>query len=386
MKRTVSIPVNLPRERFLPLMELCAGIFNRHVDWALENKTYNKSRAHKDLYAALRLEYPTVPSALLQAVRDTAMEAVKATQFKRLPRKKPTSALRYDARTITLRGRDLTLSCIGKRVKVFLHVPEYFREVYETWEFSGATVTYSKHSKQFWVRLVFEKDDPPILEDGNVLGIDRGLYHLAVTSQKQFFSSNKIRATQRRYLHNRKKLQQKGTRSSKRHLKKMSGREKRFMKDINHCVSKKLANLSGINRYALEDLTSIRNQRRNKKMNKWMNSWTFYQLEQFLAYKSEARGKQIGYVDARYTSKRCNRCGHQSSVNRKKSRFSCGSCGYHEHADINAAYNIRDRYILSSTRVDGGAGCSQSPNRNGHAHLVCADDQLQAPSLYGWGG
>ena len=126
MKRTVSIPVNLPRERFLPLMGFCAEIFNRHIDWSLVSKTYNKSRAHKDLYAALRLEYPTVPNALLPTVRDTAMEAVKATQFLSNPRKKPTSALRYDARTITLRGRELTLSCIGKRVKVKLHVPEYF--------------------------------------------------------------------------------------------------------------------------------------------------------------------------------------------------------------------------------------------------------------------
>ncbi len=374
MKRTVSIPVNLPRERFLPLMEFCAEIFNQHVDWSLENKTYNKSRAHKDLYAALRLEYPTVPSALLQTVRDTAMEAVKAAQFKRLPRKKPTSALRYDDRTITLKGRALTLSCIGKRVKVALHVPDYFKEVYENWEFSGATVTYSKHSKQFWVRLVFEKDNPTKLESGNVLGIDRGLYHLAVTSQKQFFSSNQIRATQRRYLHNRKRLQQKGTRSAKHHLQKMSGSEKRFMKDINHCVSKKLAHLPGIRTYSLEDLTGIRNQRRNKKMNKWMSSWPFYQLEQFLAYKAEALGKQVGFVDARYTSQKCSRCGHIHSASRKKSRFSCGSCGYHEHSDINAAYNIRDNYILSSTHVDGGAGCSQSPNRNGHAHLVCVDD------------
>lgn len=374
IKRTVSLPVDLPRERFLPLMGFCAEIFNQHVDWASANRTYNKSRAHKDLYAQLRHTYPTVPSALLQTVRDTALEAVKATKFKRNLRKKPTSALRYDDRTITLRGRALTLSCIGKRVKVALHVPEYFKEVYETWEFSGATVTYSKHSKQFWVRLVFEKDAPPKEEKGDVLGIDRGLYHLAVTSQKQFFSSSKIRATQRRYLHNRKKLQQKGTRSSQRHLKKMSGREKRFMRDVNHCVSKKLASLSGISKYALEALTSIRNQRRNKKMNKWMASWSFYQLEQFLTYKSEARGKTVGYVDSRYTSQRCSRCGHQTAINRKKSCFNCKSCGYREHADINAAYNIRDRYILSSTQVDGGAGHSQLPNRNGYAHLVCADN------------
>jgi IS605 OrfB family transposase len=361
-------------------MRLCAEIFNQHVGWALANNTYNKNKAHKDLYAALRLDYPTVPSALLQAVRDTAMEAVKATKFKLLPRKKPTSALRYDARTITLRGRQVTLSCIGKRVSCSLHVPEYFREVFENWEFKGATLTYTKHKKQFWLRLTFEKQDPPKQDAGDVIGIDRGLYHLAVTSNKQFFSSNKIRATQRRYLHNRKKLQQKGTRNAKRRLKSMSGRKKRFMKDINHCVSKKIANLPGISTYVLEDLTGIRNQRRNKKMNKWMSSWPFYQMEQFLTYKSGALGKEVKYVDARYTSKKCNQCGHINGANRKKSRFVCKCCGYQEHADLNASYNIRDNYILSSTLGTEEQGAVNRPNATDR------DIQLQAPSLYGWGG
>lgn len=111
MKRTVSIPVNLPDKRVLDLMQQCASIFNAHIDWAIENKTFNKNKAHKDLYAILRLQYPSVPSALLQTVRDNALEAIKATKFKRIPRKKPTSGLRYDKRTMTLRGHQLTLSC-----------------------------------------------------------------------------------------------------------------------------------------------------------------------------------------------------------------------------------------------------------------------------------
>jgi hypothetical protein len=40
MKRTVSIPVDLPSDRFLPLMNQCAEIFNAHVDWAIANSTY----------------------------------------------------------------------------------------------------------------------------------------------------------------------------------------------------------------------------------------------------------------------------------------------------------------------------------------------------------
>jgi putative transposase len=310
MKRTVSIPVDLPAERFLPLMNQCAEIFNAHVDWAMANSTYNKNKAHKELYHLLRVQYPSVPSALLQTVRDNALEAIKATKFKSFPKKKPTSGLRYDKRTMTLRGKQLTLSCIGKRVTLILEVSEYFQEVFEAWEFCGATLTYTNNTRQFWVRLVFETETPQQIE-GQIQGIDRGLYHQAVTSDGHFFSSSKIRAVQRRYLYNRRQLQQKGTRSAKRRLKAMSGREKRFMKDTNHCVSKKLANQPGITVFVLEDLSSIRTQRRGtrglrknqsptnslKKMNKWLGSWAFYQQEQFLAYKAEALGKRVVHQD-----------------------------------------------------------------------------------------
>ena len=50
-------------------------------------------------------------------------------------------------------------------------------------------------------------------------------------------------AYQRKYNHVRSELQEKGTRSAKRRLKAISGREKRFVQDQNHCISKKLANI-----------------------------------------------------------------------------------------------------------------------------------------------
>ena len=352
MLRTVSLPIDLPTERFFSLMAQCAEIFNAHADWALKQKTYSKSKAHRDLYGQLRLAHPDVPSALLQATRDNALEAIKQCKFKGKPRKKPTSGLRYDKRTMTLRGKQLTLSCIGKRVKLIVNVPNYFRDIYDNWEFRGATVTYTKQTKQFWVRLVFEHPDPEKLERGDVQGIDRGLYHLCSTHDGKFFSSNKIRATQRRYLYNRKQLQQKGTCSAKRRLKSMSGREKRFMRDVNHCVSKELANQPEYRIFALEDLSGIRNQRRGKKLNKWLSSWSFSQLEFFLGYKSVALGKETAFVDARYTSQRCSRCGNVNRANRKKSRFHCRSCHFEAHSDINSGLNIRDNFFLSSTQYE----------------------------------
>ena len=175
MKRTVSIPIQIDSSRFLSLLELGAEIFNKHVDWALENKTYNKSKAHIALYEEVKQQYPMIPTAFIQAIRDTAMEAVKATSFKKRPRKKKRSGLRFDRRTMTLRGTQLSLSCIGKRERVNLKVPSHFRMIFKTWKLKGATLTYSAQKKQFWIRLVYETETPPLKDEGEILGIDRGI-------------------------------------------------------------------------------------------------------------------------------------------------------------------------------------------------------------------
>lgn len=347
MLRTVSIPIKVEQDSFFALFSKCAKIFNIHVDWALENGTYNKGLAHAAIYERIRKEYSDVPSALIQTVRDTAMEAVKATRFKKRLRKRPTSGIRYDKRTMTLRGRQLTLSCIGKRKKVILDVPDYFKEVFETGKFKMATVNYRKNSKSFFVNLVFEIPTPEKIKKEGIQGIDRGLYHIAVTSDNQFFSNSKVRSARRKYLYNRGRLQAKGTPSAKRRLRAVSGREKRFSRNVNHVITKQIANQHGISTFVLEDLKGIRNIRRGHVLNKWIGNWPFHQFEKFLSYKVEALGKDVVFVDARYTSQRCSSCGHLYKGNRKKSRFSCVHCKYHAHADVNAAVNIRNAHILS---------------------------------------
>lgn len=168
----------------------------------------------------------------------------------------------------------------------------------------------------------------------------------------------------------------------------MSGKEKRFSRDVNHCISKQLANIPSARIYSLEDLTGIRNQRRGtrgwrknqspanslKKVNKWISSWPFYQLEEFLAYKAEAKGKIVGFVDARYTSQKCSRCKQRHSTNRNKSRFHCKTCGFKAHTDINSACNIRDDYILSTTIMSVEQASVNRPIRKSYmpfAALIC---------------
>jgi putative transposase len=57
-------------------------------------------------------------------------------------------------------------------------------------------------------------------------------------------------------------------------------------------------------------------------------------------------------VDPVYTSQRCSSCGHVAKANRPdQSTFLCTSCGFAEHADVNAARNIATRGVTDWAAV-----------------------------------
>jgi putative transposase len=160
----------------------------------------------------------------------------------------------------------------------------------------------------------------------------------------------------------RSKLQKKGTKSAKRHLKRLSGKERRFRADINHQISKQIiASLNPGDTIVLEELTGIRNAKLRKQQRCLLNNWSFFQLEQFLKYKAMPKGIEIVYIDARYTSQRCSKCGFILKSNRKtQANFCCKQCGFKLNADLNASRNICIKHF-ESYKDSNEAGVEQ-PN------------------------
>lgn len=361
--RTVKFKLpDLDKDEYIPLIQECSSLYNKYTDWAYKVKSYNKNKCHKETYSKLKDEHPNIKIALLQSVRDIALESVKRGKFKtKRPIAKKFQSLRLQRNySYTLRGKLLSVIGRKKRNKVLLHVPEKFEKYFngDVWKNKSASLCYDRSRKEFWIHIVFESKQDIIKPDTeNVLGIDRGIYNLVTDSNGNQIKSNHVRKIKRKYLYNKKKLQQKGTRSAKRKLKNLSGREKRFMKDFNHKVSKKVSNYD-YNTFVLENLSGILKNKRGKKLNKWLRDWSFYQFQTFLEYKCQALGKKVIYVDPRYTSQKCNQCGKIDKSNRNKSKYKC-SCGYRCHSDHNAAKNIRDIHILSSTKSEDQAVVNQ---------------------------
>ncbi len=74
-------------------------------------------------------------------------------------------------------------------------------------------------------------------------------------------------------------------------------------------------------------------------------------LERYRTYKTYTEK-----IDPKYTSQRCHNCGVVRKANRKsQSVYHCQECGVEKNADINAALNIRDKWLDRNTASGDGA-------------------------------
>ena len=384
MRRSITVFPKLSDQEVSMVVETrkqYARAFNMSAECLINNNSTSKRFLHKVQYKRIKEECPSLPTGLIQCARDVAVEAVKTWNVKktklkqkhpkkaermRRPSMKEKCTMRYDVRTVTLRGSQLTFSTCDRRIKTIITIPEFFRERYpdsEGWKLKGANIGMDRKGRVF-VNLIYECPNHVTEEnnDGKIVGLDRGVYNIVTTSDGVRYGAKDARRVKRKYNHVRSGLQEKGTRSAKRRLKAISGREKRFVQDQNHCISKKLANADAVSVYALEDLSSMNMLRlrgkSNKTMRKWLSAWSYSDLESKLIYKCQMNGIRVGFVDARYTSQKCSVCKTIDKASRKGNRYTCRHCGSRMHADTNAAINIRDNYI-TQIQQSGQAAVNQ---------------------------
>lgn len=188
---------------------------------------------------------------------------------------------------------------------------------------------------------------PEVAEPTDWTGVDLGIANIATLSDGTRWDGGAVTARRKKNLALRQRLQSKGTKSSKRLLKKRRKRESRFVRDVNHQISKQIVETAkrtgtGI---ALEDLKGIRERvRLRKPQRSTLHSWAFAQLAAFITYKADAAGVAVSVVDPAHTSQACSGCGHTDRGNRpNQETFICRSCGMSLHADHNAAINIGAR-------------------------------------------
>jgi transposase len=267
--------------------------FNEAASWVAticwDERITNTNTAHHRVYGETRARFG-LGAQLAVCARAKAMEAVKAVRTqeaeklsrwrkanvrRRKKGKKPMpqpvpaswpqfgerSSLRYDARTYRLLPLDhVSLNTVQGRVVVRLlpGVRQHKMLVDPAWKIGGAELVW--RTGTYFLHVTQSAKAPEVTATEEAIGVDLGICNVATDSTGEQFTGAAVREKRSRFVARRAALQRVGTRSAKRRLQKMSGRERRYMRDVNHRITKVLVHKAVVSRkvLALEDLTGIR--------------------------------------------------------------------------------------------------------------------------------
>lgn len=345
---TLKIKLITDTKQFKQLLETMY-VFNDACNYisqiAFENKIFNKIKLQKECYYDVREKFGLSAQFVIRAISKVS-ESYKINK-KTQHSFKSTGSIIYDQRLLSFKGLEFaSILTLQGRILVPMVLGDYQNGIIKGHRVRGQADLVLIDGI-FYFLIVIELPDGSPINAKDFLGVDLGIKNIAVDSDGEIFSGNKVNGMRKRHAKLRAKLQKKGTKSSKRLLKKRSKKERRFATDVNHCISKSLvAKAKGTERgIALEDLQGIREGVTVKKSQRRQhNSWSFYQLRKFVEYKAKIAGVTVVLVNPRNTSRTCPACGHIDKKNRPtRDTFCCRVCGCAGSADNIAAINIGRR-------------------------------------------
>jgi IS605 OrfB family transposase len=321
-------------------------------DQAWMRKSFRAYDLHHATYYAVRERFGLSAQLTIRVIKDVADAYKLDTKRKRTFRRM--GSMTYDSRVLRwmLDKSEVSIWTMTGRQKMPFVCGERQRQMLETLQ-GEADLVYRNGEWYLHQPCNILEDDG--FDPDEWLGVDLGIVNIATTSDGATFTGADVLGVRKRRRRQRKRLQAKTTSSARRVLRRLSGREARFARDVNHRISKRIVEEAkrtarGI---ALEELKGIRTRvrlRRSQRDN--LHSWAFFQLKCFVEYKAQWHGVPVKVIDPRYTSQTCSRCGHVAKANRpSQDVFLCVACGYAAHADHNAAINIGRRALVRAPDV-----------------------------------
>ncbi len=358
MKLTVPIKLVVTpaqREALLATLRRCNAAACWLGEKAFADRQASRQRLHTDYYAELRTKFELSSQMACRVIAKVigAYRRDRSIQ----PRFRELGAVAYDARILSF-AKDLSsvslLALESRLKKLPVRMGDHQRTMLAG-KRGESDLVFRKG--KFYLYVTVDVPAAALSAPTAWLGVDLGIVNLATDNDGERFVGAQVQTVRERYAKLRRSLQRAQTKSAKRHLRKVSGREARFRSIENHRISKHLVSKAqGTGRgIALEDLKGIRD-----RVTVWgkqrarLHGWAFSQLRSFVAYKAERAGIPVVLVDPRNTSRTCPCCAHVAKENRKtQAGFLCVRCGRSGHADHVAAINIAARAAVNRPIVSG---------------------------------
>jgi putative transposase len=342
MKLTLKIKLLPTGEQAKMLLETIREtntVCNAISEVAWSKRVFNNFKLHHEVYHPYKENFRLSSQCLVRAIAKVADAYKLDKKAKRTFR--PLGSIAYDSRIMTYKPNNVvSLWCIGGRQKInfVCHNPAYLPYIK-----GEADLVYKKEKFYLFQTVDIPEQDVDDIEE--FIGVDFGLTDIIVTSDGVKHSADWINQYREKRQKVRSSVQRKGTRNSRKLLKRLSGKERTTATILNHTIAKSIVQSAkeqgkGI---AIEDLTNIRftSKRRSKTFRTKLGRWSFGQLRSFLEYKALLNGVQMVVVEPAYTSQTCSCCKHIGKRTNKVFKCINQNCEVDVlDADFNASQNI----------------------------------------------
>ena len=188
----------------------------------------NKVEIHKTVYYPVRDQFGLSSQLTIRAISKVC-EAYKRDKSIK-PEFRPDGAIVYDQRILSWKGLEkVSLITLQGRQTIPVRLGEYQKARLDRIRGQADLILVNGI---FYLCVVVEVDEETPYDPKGTLGVDLGIKYLAVDSDGEVHSGEQINQTRERLDSLKARLQSKGTKSAKRHLKKLSGRTAKFSKDV----------------------------------------------------------------------------------------------------------------------------------------------------------
>lgn len=307
---------------------------------------------HAHCYHALREQFPLLPSQAVIKMQQEVLMAFKTIKSNKhrnadVPQRKSLS-MRVDKRlyaNLNSEGISLTSQVKGHRQRFKLLCYDRVLELFNTCTTKDPNI-FIRNGKPM-LSVPFEIPSKPVVTETSI-GVDLGERMLFVTSEGVAFKDEAYLRERRKIRYLKRCLQSKGTKSAKRHLRKVRRRERNLAKDMVNRACNALIQNTDASIIVLEDLSKIKtktsrrsNGSKATQRNRRLGQVPFYLFKETLTHKAPLYGKKVETVSAYYTSQTDSRTDCIDG-DRHGRRYYCYD-GIVLDADWNAAVNIAKR-------------------------------------------
>jgi len=366
LQKTVKIKIGQLSKNKQNILDRVLRKNAKAINFCLQKAKENKYITHELVYKDLRKL--NLPSTIVHGCRAKSVEIIKS--YKKIKKKKhktkfpelKNNCARYDNVSIKLRKTDNKLypyfvsllykaTVSGKhdnRIELPLIVnSDYQKEIIKQIgeEYKLGSTELVKRNNDFYIHISYSKEINLLVNDESFspIGIDIGINNLAVSvaqSSVRFFSGHRVNWKNEFFREQRTKLQKN---FAFKEIKRLKGKQVRYNNFYINNIAKNIveqAKQEDKPVIVMEDLTNIRATTVvRKKQRARHNSWMFSKLQKCIEYKANWEEIPVVYLDPRYSSQICSKCGELNK--RIRHTYKCKSCGFEANADYNAGRNLQ---------------------------------------------